>query len=339
MIFIIEHNGRDKIRRLGRMFIGLIFLNCVSLPALAGEVQCKDGSNQPLKNGPPFCAENGGIIGIKGRTRSSNQINSTQAIQSPQMFGGRQVKCGDGSTQNFSKGPPYCDSKGGIVGVTGVNSIPSNSNKINAAPKSTTISKYEKNKVICRDGSNQSIRNGPPYCSENGGIAGVTGKIPQAPALAAWPSSGSFGWEEILLIALGATAALAPSPFATASPQQLGPAVVGSTPTGFGTTAIPLRQGVTYREYGDVIYGSDGTSYRIFGDTAIGSDGSSSRVVGSTTYIESPTGQFSSYRQVGGTTYGSDGSTARRVGDNIYFTNSYGKSITCRKVISVLQCN
>ena len=82
--------------------------------AAGDSAACADGTSQLLSNGPPYCAEHGGISGL---TYSGS---SSQPIGAPRSSGsGDNVNCGDGTSEDFASGPPFCANHGGIKGVNG----------------------------------------------------------------------------------------------------------------------------------------------------------------------------------------------------------------------------
>ncbi|MDO8487759.1 MAG: hypothetical protein Q7S31_00395 [bacterium] len=77
--------------------------------------------------------------------------------------------------------------------------------------------------------------------------------------------------------------------------------------------------GSSYSKYGNTIYGSDGSSYSRYGNTTYGNDGSTYSQYGNTIYGNDGT----SYSQYGNTLYGSDGSSATQYGNTIYTQPGY----------------
>ena len=52
----------------------------------------------------------------------------------------------------------------------------------------------------------------------------------------------------------------------------------------FAFSLVAIAESITYQQYGNTIYGSDGTTYQQYGNTTYGSDGSTMQRYGNTYY-------------------------------------------------------
>jgi clan AA aspartic protease (TIGR02281 family) len=82
---------------------------------------------------------------------SATDTAVSKNISTPNVESELVVACLDGHLMNFSEGPPYCLSHGGMRGTR---SIPHANEDL----------------AICRDGTTQLYNVGPPFCSQRGGV-------------------------------------------------------------------------------------------------------------------------------------------------------------------------
>lgn len=81
----------------------------------ADSAACGDGTSQPLSKGPPFCADHGGIIGLKAA--EENNAKAVQQLGHPKSS---LTTCVDGA-QTTSTGAWGCSAHGGIKQLRGTN--------------------------------------------------------------------------------------------------------------------------------------------------------------------------------------------------------------------------